>query len=341
MLTVLDALPDGLLACEATELHRVLDGPTLIHLPGRRPEPLFVSVLLHGNEDTGWQAVRALLHEYQGRELPRALSVFVGNVAAARHGRRRLDGQPDYNRVWSGSGLQEQGMMRQVIDDMARRQVFASIDIHNNTGHNPHYACINRLENTFMQLATLFSRTVVYFTKPDGVQSKAFAGLCPAVTVECGQPAQPHGVEHAREFLHAGLNLAALTGHPLPQGDIDLFHTVAIVKVPEVLDISFGGRSDCDISFPDDIDRLNFSELPANTLLGWLGSERKSWLEAWDEQGNEVGDQHFSYANNEISLRTAVMPSMLTCDSRIVRQDCLCYLMERMVLNQTAVDRPV
>jgi len=340
MLTVLNALPEGLLSCEATELHRVLDGPTLIHLKGRRPEPLFVSVLLHGNEDTGWQAARDLLCEYQGRDLPRALSLFIGNVAAARHGRRRLDGQPDYNRVWSGSGVQEQEMMRQVIDDMLRRRVFASLDIHNNTGHNPHYACINKLDNDFMQLATLFSRTVVYFTKPDGVQSKAFSEICPAVTVECGQPSQPHGVEHAREFLHAALNLVALPEHPLPQSDIDLFHTVAIVKVPEVLEISFDGQSNADISFPDDVDRLNFSELPAETLLGWLGSERKSWLEAWDEQGLEVAEQYFSYENNEIRLKVPVMPSMLTCDSRIVRQDCLCYLMERMTL-KTTVDQTV
>jgi len=341
MLTVLESLPEGLLACEATELYRVLDGPTLIHLPGRRPEPLFVSVLMHGNEVTGWQAARELLLEYQQRELPRALSLFIGNVAAARHGRRRLDGQPDYNRIWRGAGLQEHEMMQQIIAAMAQRRVFASIDIHNNTGLNPHYACINRLDYDFMQLATLFSRTVVYFTQPDGVQANAFAELCPAVTVECGQPAQPHGVEHAREFLHAGLNLAALPGHPLHQGDIDLFHTVAIVKVPEVLDFGFDGNQETDIRFPADIDCLNFSELPANTLLGWLGSERKSWLEAWDEQGNEVGAQYFSYDNNEIRLTTPMMPSMLTCDSRIVRQDCLCYLMERMpvgrnVTGQTA-----
>jgi len=337
MLTVLESLPEDLLACEATELYRVLDGPTLIHLPGRRPEPLFVSVLMHGNEVTGWQAARELLLEYRHRDLPRALSLFIGNVAAARHGRRHLDGQPDYNRVWRGTGLPEHAMMQQIMATMAERRVFASIDIHNNTGHNPHYACINNLDNDFMQLATLFSRTVVYFTQPDSVQANAFAELCPAVTIECGQPAHPHGVEHAREFLHAGLNLVALPGHPLPQGDIDLFHTVAIVKVPEVLDFGFDGtEQQTDIRFPADIDCLNFSELPANTLLGWLGSERKSWLEAWDEQGNEVGEQYFSYENNEIRLTTPVMPSMLTCDSRIVRQDCLCYLMERMKIDRDA-----
>lgn len=53
MLRVVDRLPDGLLQARATDLARVLGGPTLIHLPGIRPEPLFVSILLHGNEDVG------------------------------------------------------------------------------------------------------------------------------------------------------------------------------------------------------------------------------------------------------------------------------------------------
>jgi len=330
MLTVLESLPDGLLDCEAKDLYRVLDGPTLIHLPGRRTEPLFVSVLMHGNEDTGWQALRALLLDNQQSELPRALSLFIGNVAAARHGRRMLDGQPDYNRVWNGSGLPEQSMMSRVVDEMRSRRVFASIDIHNNTGHNPHYACINRLDHAFMQLAVLFSRAVVYFTKPEGVQTSAFAELCPAVTVECGMPSQAYGVAHALEFVNAALHLQSIPTHAPPAGDIDLFHTVAVVKVPEVLDIDFSGNDDCDLSFPPDVDRLNFSELPANTLIGRLGSTRKGWLEAWDEQGNEVGDQYFRYDNHEIRLTTSVMPSMLSCDPRIVRQDCLCYLMERL-----------
>jgi hypothetical protein len=87
--------------------------------------------------------------------------------------------------------------------------------------------------------------------------------------------------------------------------------------------------------------RLNFSELPANTLLGWLGSERKSWLHAWDEQCNEVGAQYFFYANNEIRLKTPMMPAMLSCDSRVVRQDCLCYLMERTTVDDDAVEQPI
>ena len=112
MLKQLDHIPSGLLDLPATQLEAVLGGPTLIHLDGRRPEPLLVSVLMHGNETTGWEAVRRLLPHYLTgeAELPRALSLFIGNVSAAAVGLRRLDGQPDYNRIWPGCGAGRNGM---------------------------------------------------------------------------------------------------------------------------------------------------------------------------------------------------------------------------------------
>ena len=68
MLTELESLPDGLLELPGERLHEMLAGPTLIHLPGRHAQPLFVSVLLHGNEDSGWYAVQTLLRKYHQRE---------------------------------------------------------------------------------------------------------------------------------------------------------------------------------------------------------------------------------------------------------------------------------
>ena len=100
MLTVVEEVPHRFLDLGAHEIYRVLPGPTLMHLPGRREPPLFVSVLLHGNEDTGLRDMQGLLRKYAGQELPRALSLFVGNVEAARRRARSLDHQPDYNRIW-------------------------------------------------------------------------------------------------------------------------------------------------------------------------------------------------------------------------------------------------
>jgi hypothetical protein len=331
-LTQLDALPPGLLDLPAARLHEVLPGPALIHLPGRRMPPLFVSVLLHGNEDTGWLAARAVLKKWAGSELPRALSLFVGNVAAARAGLRRLDGQPDYNRVWPGGEAAhavEAGLMQQVVDAMRARGVFASVDIHNNTGLNPHYACVNRLEPDFLHLATLFSRIVVHFVRPLGVQSAAFAEICPAVTVECGKPGAPGSVEHAADFVEACLHLAEFPLHAVAPQDIDLFHTVATVKVPETASFGFGAP-DADIDFLPELDHYNFRELGHGELLGRVRPGSGVTLQVSDETGTDVGAQVFDYRGGGIALKKRLMPAMLTRDERVIRQDCLCYLMERL-----------
>jgi succinylglutamate desuccinylase len=331
VLTIQEHLPENFLQIEAIDLHRIVPGPTLIHLKGRREPALFVSILLHGNEITGLHAVQALLEKYQEQELPRSLSLFIGNVEAARLGQRRLDGQPDYNRIWPGgeeNGSPESAMMKQVIEEMRTRGVFASIDIHNNTGINPHYACVNVIDHRFFHLATLFSRTVVYFTRPTGVQSSALAELCPAVTVECGKVGAEYGDRHAMEFLDAALHLSEIPEHPVAEHDIDLFHTLAIVKVPEEIHFSFNGDG-CDICFDSDLDHMNFRELKTGSRLGRIRQGSDARLEAWDNDKNDIGDELFVYDNQEILTKKPIMPSMLTLNERVIRQDCLCYVMER------------
>lgn len=334
ILTQYDALPPGLLDLPPRRLGEVLPGPALIHLSGRRSPPLFVSVLLHGNEDAGWLAAQSVLRKYAATELPRALSLFIGNIQAARTGQRRLDSQPDYNRVWPGSEaaphLAESAMMRQVVEAMRARGVFASIDIHNNTGLNPHYACVNRLDDpVFLHLATLFSRIVVYFIQPRGVQSAAFAELCPAVTVECGKPGIAGGVEHAAEFMEACLHLSEFPAHPVAPHDVDLFHTIATVKVPEAVSFGFGAPG-TDIDFVPELDHYNFRELAPGNLVGRVRDGSPARLQALSEDGEEIGHRLFDYRQGEITLRRRLMPAMLTRDEQVIRQDCLCYLMERI-----------
>lgn len=327
-LVQLEGLPAGVLGRPADQLWEVFDGPTLVHLPGRRAEPLFVTVLLHGNEDTGWDAVRELLDRHAGRELPRALSLFVGNVAAARHRLRRLDGQPDFNRIWKPGDSAEHGLAAQVLAAIAERRPFASIDVHNNTGLNPHYGCINRLDHHYLHLAALFSRTVVYFTEPDSVQSMAMSRICPATTIECGKPGLRASTEHVIAYLDAALNLAALPDHPVPSHDYDLFHTVATVTVPEEVSFSFRDQG-ADLVFEPDLDELNFRELPAGTTVAFTNNGRAR-LQALAGDGTLVTERYFVAADGELRTRVPVMPSMLTLDERIIRQDCLCYLMERL-----------
>ncbi len=330
----LDYLPEGLLEVSTQELHTILPEPTLIHLSGKQAAPLFVSVLLHGNEPTGFIAVQLLLKKYQGRQFPRSLSVFFGNVVAASLNLRRLDKQPDYNRIWPGTelpGCAETEMAKEIVSIMKKRNVFASVDVHNNTGLNPHYACINHLDNQFLQLASLFGRLIVYFIRPKGVQSAAFAQMCPAVTLECGRPRQQHGVEHALEYLNSCLHLFELPQHQILPQDIDLFHTVAQVKIDDKLNFSFN-QVDADLLLNEDLERMNFTEVSPGTVLGTSKNNTTMPLIAKDEYGNDVTDNFFSFQNGELQINRLTMPSMLTLDEHVIKQDCLCYLMERIHL---------
>ena len=331
MLTITERIPDDFLTTKAKDLHKILNGPTLLHLPGARQPPLFVSVLLHGHETTGFEAIQVILKKYATQPLPRSLSIFIGNVSAARLQKRFLDGQPDYNRIWQEGPLPEHRMTRQILDEMKFRGVFASVDIHNNTGINPHYACVTRMDHQCFHLATLFMRTVVYFTKPAGVQITSFRDLCPATTLECGQVGHERSLDHAVEFLEACMHLSAIPNHPIAPHDIDLFHSIATVSIPEPFSIGFGDEA-ADLRFIDDLDRLNFTELPPQTLLGWRDITKGARLLAIDEWDKEVTDRYIQYDGHEIRTRVALMPSMFTRNKEIIRQDCFGYIMERMEL---------
>ena len=332
MLHIYDQIPNGLLERDATRLHEVLPGPSMIHLAGQKSDTLFISVLLHGNETTGWEAARELLIKYSKQPLPRSVCLFIGNVAAARHGQRHLAEQPDYNRIWKCDGdSPEHHMARQVIEEVSKLELFASVDVHNNTGKNPHYACVNRLDQSYLHLATLFGRTVVYFIKPDTVMSMVMAPLCPSVTVECGQPGMIEGARHVLDYLDACLHLSAFPDHPVTPHDLDLFHTVATVKVLPELEVGFSNESD-DISLLPDIDRFNFNELPAGTAFAQVRTPGLQAFHVRDEQNQDVSARYFETNGRWIQTRTPVMPSMLTLDLDIIKQDCLCYLMERFPL---------
>lgn len=328
----LDHLPSGFLDTSATDLHRVLDRPTLISLPGRRPDPLFVSILLHGNEDVGLVAVQQVLRRYAGGPLPRAMLVFIGNVRAAARGLRHLDSQPDFNRIWPGtphSHLPEAALARALTEECRTRGLFASVDLHNNTGLNPHYACVSRLDARTLQLASLFGRTVVYFLSPPGTQTIAFSAFVPAITCECGKTGDAAGAVRAAELIEACLHLESLPDHAVAEGDVHLFRTVATVRPAPTASLSFDG-SPADLRFVPDLDHFNFRELPAGTLLADTAS--RTHLIATNDGGRDVSAQFFVHADTRLRLARTCMPAMITRDQRVIRQDCLCYLMERMAL---------
>lgn len=328
MLNEMNHIPDAFLDAKAEDLHDVLQTPTLFHLEGTNPQPLFICTLLHGNETTGLYAVQRLLRKYQNTPLPRAISLFVGNIAAARENQRRLDTQDDYNRIWPGShhsDSSEKDMMQIVTNIMQKKKPFASIDIHNNTGKNPHYACINILNPHGLVLASAFSDIAVYFTDPKGVQSSAFSDFCPSVVLECGQASDKSGEDHALSYLEAILQMDDLSSQN--SNNLMLYHTIARVTVPKTVTI---GDSSDDICLSVQLEDKNFHQIQPGTEFATVNSTKEKLIIVNSESHEDITEEYMEIKDGKILFKKPITLSMYTTSERAIRQDCACYFMEEL-----------
>jgi len=86
-------------------------------------------------------------------------------------------------------------------------------------------------------------------------------------------------------------------------------------------EVSFGfAAPGADIDFVPELGHYNFRELARGDLLG----------RRWTKVGKTSATACSSTARGGITLKKSLMPAMLTRDTRVIRQDCLCYLMERI-----------
>lgn len=324
----IDFIPEGLLSCHPEELTEILPGPTLISLPGKLKQPLFIATLLHGNETTGFRA----LQQYLQQPLARNTFIFIGNVRAASCNLRHLNEQLDFNRIWDNSGnTLYHEMAQSLLRFLADQDLFVAIDIHNNSGKNPHYACVNKLEPEFLQLASLFKRKIVYFTRPKEVLSIALMPFCPTIVLECGQSDHDGGIASVLDFFK---RLDRIKHFKITPNLINtpVYQTIVKVVVPENKSLSFNSHIlDVNFRFVEHIENFNFEKLPINTLLGWRKNSNDKLL-VFDDSDREVGDLFFDYSNNEIRLKKEVIPSMFTKDVLNIQLDCLGYFMKEMIV---------
>lgn len=329
-LNIIHSVPNDFYTCDVKDIHDVLNGPTIIHLKGKSDKALFISTLLHGNETTSFLVIQKLLNDYKNKELPRDLIIFVGNTIGASHGLRHLPDQPDYNRIWKQGDTPEHLLATEVFVYAKGHDLFASIDIHNNTGKNPFYACINLIHDNWVQLGSLFSNQIVYFTEPNEVQSMAFAELCPSVTIEAGLPGNPEGTLAVYDFVNEVMNLEKFEDR-FNKKDADVFHTIGRIHVSKEASVDFENneKSENDLSLIPNIDSMNFELLKRGTHLGYCKNAR--FIQAYNNKGDEISNDIFDFADGKIIANRIFIPSMFTKDIYVMKEDCLGYIMEKMI----------
>lgn len=325
-LNLQDRLPEDLADMDVRDIGRVFPGPTLIEVEGDNTAPVYISTLLHGNETTSFQILQHLQRVLAHGRPPRSLMIFVGNVAAAAEGKRHLPDQPDFNRIWAGGDGPYHELAQQVAERARMNGIVASVDIHNNTGRNPIYGCVNTLRPQDLRLAAMFAPTAVYYLNPPTTQSISFSRFCPAITVECGQSGDPEGVAAATRLVDGVIGLERFPDSPPPPGTMDLYKTVGRILVDEAVELSFG-EPGADLVLRSDLEAKNFETIEGGSV--WCETTLDDVpFRVVNEHGSDLTSQFFRRDGKRLVVTEDVVPSMVTRDRDIIRQDCLCYLMK-------------
>lgn len=325
-LSVFDEAPAGLETRDAHEIGGLLDGPSLIRLNGGGERPLFISALLHGNETTSWDVARELISRARTGSLEKPILLFVGNIPAAAAKKRYIAGQLDYNRIWSGGDRPEHRLADEALRIIRDTRPFAIIDIHNNTGRNPLYSCVNRLEPAHLHLASMFSDIAVYYTNPPSALSIACSGFAPSIAVECGKSGDREGFGRALGLVEQAMAAASFHGDFAHAPRLSLYHTLGRVVLDGGASFSFDGAS-ADAMIARGLEDWNFTIVDVDRVWARV-STPVSPLRVIDESGADVTDNFFRRDADEIRLKEPATPAMLSVDRDNARLDCLGYLME-------------
>ena len=307
-----DKFDDQLLDVGARELHRFLTGATVFDLSKDAVRPFFISTLLHGNETSGWDAVRRFIRDYPDA----SIVLFIGNVHAAAEDMRHLPSEADFNRIW-----QQQPWHSRLNDLLETYQPWCGIDIHNNSGPNPHYSVVTDLSSSTLALATLFSNKVIFTDHTLDILAHAVSAFCPALTIETGTVDDPESVHRAYGFLEQLNEIREIPD--LLQCNLETYATVGIVKVEN----ENGGLENYP-SFDESLERKSFKTLPAGSpFINFLPN---GWRVNVLDPAHDLDLTHdfLEFRDRQAFLKRDVVMSMFTHKPLLAIQDCVCYFLK-------------
>ncbi|MEM1416259.1 MAG: succinylglutamate desuccinylase/aspartoacylase family protein [Myxococcota bacterium] len=313
-----------------------LPGPVLLDIEGKRAgPPRALSVLLHGNEPSGFRALHRYLRE--GRVPERRTLAFVGAVDAARtDGRwahRLLPGRRDLNRCFLDARTRDDGdaaIARAYLGALAEAQPEALVDVHNNTGHNPPYGVLVDQRPGCLALVELFTPRGVVNALRLGTLVEAWRAHAPSVVVECGQAGRAGADEVGYQGIRRYLEVETLP--PGPRHALRLYRNTVRFTLRDGIAPAFAtAPASATLTLRDDLERFNFRPVPAGTVLGWWRG-RGLPLEAFGPRGEDHATELVGLRASDASrpaelvARRAFTPIMMTTRPDIVVADCLCYL---------------
>lgn len=293
-------------------------------------------VLMHGNEPSGpigaWRWLRS------GQEPAVDLSVFVLAVDAAIEppgfAHRMLPGKRDLNRCFDPPFDDDNGeIAEEVLRRVREGRYEALVDMHNNTGQNPAYGIINKPGLLRLKLVELFTDSCCVLSDlAVGALTEVIVDEIASIAIECGHAADPEAHDLAFRGIVRFVSVNDLELDTELNRDIAMFDHPLRVRLQPGISVCFDDHphGEYDLTLRSDIDTHNFRSLEPGTVLGWLRDGCDWPLIAVGADGREVSHEHFVQSDGALVFRTERVPVMMTTNSQVAGQDCLCYLMHQL-----------
>jgi hypothetical protein len=308
----------------------MLPGPVWFRVPGAdRSRTRAVVTLLHGNEPSGLSAVHAWLGS---RTQPAVDMVFcIASTEAARaepkHGHRTLPGHRDLNRCFKAPFTGPEGALaRELLGLLEQTKPEALVDLHNNTGHNPAYGVGYVLDDAHLDLVALFASRYVLTDLPLGTLVEV-ATAWPSVVIECGRAGDAAADAVALAGLARFASLESLSLDEPQRAAVQVLRDPVRVTIRSGTHVGFAEAPlpAADLTLRHNLDRHNFSELPAGTEIGWVRGASVPPLEVRGGTGIRHPAELFTLDRGVLRTARRMIPIMMTLDVDMATSDCLFY----------------
>ncbi len=311
-----------------TEMLDALRGPTWVSLAGRDRSRLRVATtLLHGNEPSGFRAIRRYLRS--GRVPATDLLFFFGSVSAAqilpRFSNRTLLSGRDLNRCFRPPYDGAEGRLAAtVLARLEDRRPEALIDLHNTSGRGPAYGVLMTRDRACQQVAALWARHVVVTDLRLGALTEATTQHFPSAVVECGGREDPAADSVAWFGLREFADRATLFDRDAAP---EVFEHPVRIELRAGCEIAFARQpvERADVTLYPDLDRHNFGMVDVGEPLGWLGPRGLDALMLRRASGTDTVDALLSQRAGALVASRAFRPLMITTHPDIAKSDCLFY----------------
>ena len=322
---------DELLGESPEDFLEALGGPCWIVVKGTGSgKPRAITTLLHGNEPSGFRAMRHWLAS--DPQPPVDIHVCVASVDAARTSPvftwRERKGGRDLNRAFRAPYEGPEGKLaKEILDRLLELDPEALVDLHNTSGSGPAFGLAAVVDDQHKRLSSFFSESMVRMGSALGTLVEATVDKFPSLIVECGGVPDSESDTTALRGIQAFAEAESLWAGP-PSQAAEFYEKPIRIKIREGLRLVYSGAKaeDADLTLRDDIDRLNHGLTDVGELLGWLGPKGFDALLPEGPAGGPPLDSLLRERDGRIETACEMKILLATTRADIGVSDCLFYI---------------